>query len=205
MNPPRYIVGIDLGTTNCAAAYVDTAEPGRPIVPLAVPQLVSEGAVAERPALPSCLYIAGKHDVAPGALSLPWDTARMYAVGEFARVQGARVAGRLVTSAKSWLCHGGVDREAAILPWAAPEDVPRLSPVEASARYVQHVREAWQQRFPDAPLDAQDIVLTVPASFDEVARELTVEAAAQAGLPRVILLEEPQAAFYAWIHANESD
>ncbi len=205
MNPPRYIVGIDLGTTNCAAAYVDTAEPGRPIVPLAVPQLVSEGAVAERPALPSCLYIAGKHDVAPGALSLPWDPARMYAVGEFARVQGARVAGRLVTSAKSWLCHGGVDREAAILPWAAPEDVPRLSPVEASARYVQHVREAWQQRFPDAPLDAQDIVLTVPASFDEVARELTVEAAAQAGLPRVILLEEPQAAFYAWIHANESD
>jgi hypothetical protein len=108
----------------------------------------------------------------------------------------------LVTSAKSWLCHGGVDREAAILPWSAPEDVVKLSPVEASARYVQHVREVWAQRFPDAPLEAQDVVLTVPASFDEVARELTVAAAARAGLTRAVLLEEPQAAFYAWLDAH---
>jgi len=205
MSHARYIVGIDLGTTNSAVAYVDTAAPALRIESFALPQLVSEGTVAERPTLPSFLYIGGEHDVGPEALALPWDAQRRYAVGEFARAQGARVPGRLVTSAKSWLCHGGVDREAAILPWAAPDDVPRLSPVEVSARYLAHIREAWAQRKPEAPLEAQDVVLTVPASFDEVARELTVEAAARAGLPRSILLEEPQAAFYAWIdgHAGE--
>jgi molecular chaperone DnaK (HSP70) len=199
----RYIVGIDLGTTNSAIAYVDTAEAKRRIAPLPIPQLVAESTVAERPALPSFLYVGGEHDVAPGALALPWDPHRTYAVGEFARAQGARVPGRLVTSAKSWLCHGGVDREAPILPWAAPDDVAKLSPVEASSRYLQHVREAWQQRFPGAPLEEQQIVLTVPASFDEVARELSVAAAERAGLPHTILLEEPQAAFYAWIDENE--
>jgi molecular chaperone DnaK (HSP70) len=205
MTRPRFIVGIDLGTTNSALAYVDAADAARPIVPFAIPQLVGEATVTERPALPSFLYVGGAHDVAPGALALPWDAARGYAVGEFARVQGARVPGRLISSAKSWLCHGGVDRDARILPWAAPDDVPKLSPVDASARYLQHLREAWGARFPGAPLEAQDVVLTVPASFDEVARELTVEAAARAGLERVVLLEEPQAAFYAWIHHHEGN
>ncbi len=203
--PPRYIVGIDLGTTNSAAAYVDTADPARPITPFSIPQLVAEGAVAERAALPSFLYIGGEHELAPGSLALPWDAERTYAVGEFARAQGARVPGRLVTSAKSWLCHGGVDREAAILPWAAAEDVTKLSPVEVSARYLQHLCEAWAQRFPDAPLGEQDVLLTVPASFDEVARELTVQAAARAGLAHAVLLEEPQAAFYAWLQAHHDD
>jgi molecular chaperone DnaK (HSP70) len=198
----RYIVGIDLGTTNSAAAYVDTATADRRIASFPIAQLVGEGTMAERSTLPSFLYVGGEHDVAPGALALPWDAQRGYAVGEMARAQGARVPGRLVTSAKSWLCHGGVDREAAILPWSAPEDVAKLSPVEASARYLQHVREAWAARFPDAPLEAQDVILTVPASFAEVARELTVAAAARAGLARVVLLEEPQAAFYAWIDAH---
>jgi molecular chaperone DnaK (HSP70) len=202
MAQARYVVGIDLGTTNSAVAYADTAAAPPLISPFAVPQLVGEGTVGERPTLPSFLYIGGEHDVAPGALALPWDGERRYAVGELARVQGARVPGRLVTSAKSWLCHGGVDRDAPILPWSAPEDVARVSPVDASSRYLQHIREAWAQRFPDAPLEAQDVVLTVPASFDEVARELTVEAATRAGLPRSILLEEPQAAFYAWIDAH---
>ncbi len=201
----RYIVGIDLGTTNSAVAYVDPADPERRVQSFPIPQLVAEGTVAERPTLPSFLYIGGTHDVGPGALALPWDARRTYAVGEFARLQGARVPGRLVSSAKSWLCHGGVDREAAILPWGALDDVPKISPVEASARYLLHIREAWQQRFPHAPLDAQDIILTVPASFDEVARELTVAAAHVAGLPRVVLLEEPQAAFYAWIHEHETN
>lgn len=200
----RFIVGIDLGTTNSAVAYVDTAA-GRGIESFPIAQLVGEAQVAERPTLPSFLYVGGEHDVAPGALALPWDAARGYAVGEFARLQGARVPGRLVSSAKSWLCHGGVDRGAAILPWAAPDDVPKLSPVDAAARYLQHLREAWDARHGDAPLDAQDVMLTVPASFDEVARELTVEAAARAGLPRVTLLEEPQAAFYAWIGAHADD
>ncbi|MGD9763698.1 MAG: Hsp70 family protein [Candidatus Binatia bacterium] len=201
----RYIVGIDLGTTNSAVAYVDAASAERAIHSLAIPQLVAESAVADRPTLPSFLYVGGEHELAPGALAVPWDPARDFAVGEFARAQGARVPGRLVSSAKSWLCHGGVDRESAILPWAAPDDVRKLSPVEASARYLAHVREAWTQRFPDAPLEQQDVVLTVPASFDEVARELTVAAAARAGLPRATLLEEPQAAFYAWIGAHADD
>lgn len=200
----RYIVGIDLGTTNSAVAFVDT-QGDRAITSFEIAQLVAEGSVAERPTLPSFLYLAGEHDVAPGALALPWDAQRAYAVGEFARAQGARVPGRLVSSAKSWLCHGGVDREAAILPWAAAEDVRKLSPVAASARYLAHLREAWDQRVAGHPLAAQDVVLTVPASFDEVARELTVEAAQEAGLTRVTLLEEPQAAFYAWIGAHAAD
>jgi len=201
----RYIVGIDLGTTNSAVAYADTANDGRTITPFPIPQVVSEGRVVPQSTLPSFLYLAGGHEIAPGALALPWDAQRDYAVGEFARVQGARVPGRLVSSAKSWLCHGGVDRNAKILPWGAPEEVNKISPVGASARYLAHVREAWDQSFPAAPLAQQDVVLTVPASFDEVARELTVAAAEQAGLSRLILLEEPQAAFYAWLSANESD
>ena len=204
MKPPRYIVGIDLGTTNSALAYVDAGDPERRVHQFPVPQLVAEANVLTRPSLPSFLYLGGEHDIAPGSLALPWDAARAYAVGELARVQGARVPGRLISSAKSWLCHGGVDREAAILPWGGVPDVQKLSPVDAAARYLQHFREAWHQQFPDAPLEAQDIILTVPASFDEVARELTVEAAQRAGLPRVVLLEEPQAAFYAWLHRNET-
>jgi hypothetical protein len=201
----RFIVGIDLGTTNSAVAYVDTKTSERAITSFGIAQLVAEGTVEERPTLPSFLYLGGEHDVAPGALALPWDAGRDYAVGEFARAQGARVPGRLVSSAKSWLCHGGVDREAPILPWAAAEGVRKLSPVAASARYLAHLRQAWDQRFAADPLAAQDVVLTVPASFDEVARELTVAAARAAGLERVTLLEEPQAAFYAWIGEHADD
>jgi molecular chaperone DnaK (HSP70) len=201
----RYVVGIDLGTTNSALAYAELADPERRPKQLAIDQLVREGRTEARPSLPSFLYLGGEIDVAPGTLALPWATDRSYAVGEFAREQGARVPGRLVSSAKSWLCHGGVDREANILPWGADEDVQKVSPVEASARYLGHMREVWLQHHPDAPLEMQDVILTVPASFDEVARELTVEAAKRAGLPRVILLEEPQAAFYAWVSSHEGD
>jgi molecular chaperone DnaK (HSP70) len=199
----RFVVGIDLGTTNSALAYVDPADGELRVRRFEVPQLVREGTLDARHTLPSFLYVAGEHDVAPGGLALPWDEDRGYAVGEFARRQGARVPGRLVSSAKSWLCHGGVDREEAILPWGADDSVSRLSPVEASARYLQHLREAWEQSFPAAPLAQQDVVLTVPASFDEVARELTVAAAERAGLSHAVLVEEPLAAFYAWLHQNE--
>lgn len=202
MKRPQYTIGIDLGTTNCAVAYVDTAR-GKQVEVFPIPQLIAEVSLAAQTTLPSFLYLAGEHDLAPGALALPWDSDRTFAVGTFAHVQGTRVPGRLISSAKSWLCHGGVDRTAAILPWGASSDVQKLSPVEASARYLGHIREAWNHVHPDAPLEAQDIVLTVPASFDEMARELTVEAAAAAGLDRLWLLEEPQAAFYAWISANE--
>ncbi len=201
----RYAVGIDLGTTNSAIAFVDLAARRRGIVSLPVPQLVAEGRVGERPTLPSALYLAGAHDVPAGALALPWSEDRREVVGELARVQGARVPSRLVTSAKSWLTHGGVDRAAKILPWGAPEDVPRVSPVGASARFLAHLRAVWDARHPDAPLADQEVVLTVPASFDEVARELTVAAAAEAGLPALTLLEEPQAAFYAWLAAHERE
>jgi hypothetical protein len=201
--PARYIVGIDLGTTNSAVAAVDTRARRRAIATMAIPQLVAEGRVAERPTLPSALYRAGEHDVPAGALALPWAEDCREVVGELARVQGARVPGRLVTSAKSWLTHAGVDRSAKILPWGVPDDLPHISPVSASARIVAHIRAAWDAAHPGEPLAEQEIVLTVPASFDEVARELTVAAAAEAGLDTLTLLEEPQAAFYAWLAERE--
>ncbi len=201
--PSRYLVGIDLGTTNTACAWVDTRA-GRQIHVFDVPQLVAPGQVAPRATLPSFVYLAGTHDVPAGSLDLPWAAGREFCVGWLAREQGARVPGRLVASSKSWLCHGGVDRTAAILPWGGGTDVPKISPVDAAARVLAHLRDAWDASFPE-PLAAQEIVLTVPASFDEVARELTVEAARAAGLAEAVLLEEPQAAFYAWLVGHERD
>lgn len=198
----RYLIGLDLGTTNCAVAYLDTAR-SLGVQHFPIPQLVNEATVASLPTLPSFLYLPTGHDLPPGSLALPWDRERNYAVGQFARVQGARVPGRLVASAKSWLCHPEVDRSAAILPWGAPPEVNKLSPVAASARYLLHIREAWNQRMGKTyALETQQVIITVPASFDEVARELTVQAAEQAGFTRVTLLEEPQAAFYAWLAAH---
>ena len=201
----RYIIGIDLGTTNCAVAYLDTAQASSSasIQPFPIPQLVNELTTAARPTLPSFMYVPGEHELPAGSLHLPWDNERTYAVGEFARVQGARIPGRLLASVKSWLSHGEVDREAAILPWGGAPELPKLSPVEASTRYLLHIRDAWNHEMgPGRTLDAQQVILTVPASFDEVARELTVRAAEQAGLRHVTLLEEPQAAFYAWLSAH---
>ncbi len=206
----RYIVGIDLGTTNCAAAYVDTKGRERPSADIRlfeVPQLVAAGETAPREMLPSFLYLPGPHELPADAARLPWREQGDRIVGEFARIQGARVPGHLVASAKSWLCHGGVDREAAILPWGAPPDARKVSPVEASAEYLKHIRDAWNWRFarkdPNHRLEVQEVVLTVPASFDEAARELTVEAARQAGFEILTLLEEPQAAFYCWIVSHQ--
>lgn len=200
----RYVVGIDLGTTNSALAYVDTtAGPTPPVTPFAVPQVVAPGAVEERPLLPSFLYLPGPGEQPAGALKLPWDAERDYAVGEFARAFGSQVPTRLVASAKSWLSHPGVDRKAPVLPFRAPETGRRVSPVEAATRYLKHIAEAWNagpgKADPADRLEAQDVVLTVPASFDAAARELTVEAARAAGFEHLTLLEEPQAAFYAWL------
>jgi molecular chaperone DnaK (HSP70) len=204
----RYLVGIDLGTTNSALASIDlqTAPRGLPAPPIhkfQVPQLIAPGEIAPRPLLPSFLYIPGPHDLPPGAAALPWDAAASTIVGEFARNHGARVPGRQVTSAKSWLCHAGVDRSAPLLPWSAPPDVPRISPVDASARYLRHLVDSWNYAVAKGQealrLENQCVVLTVPASFDDVARTLTVEAAKKAGLENLTLLEEPQAAFYCWL------
>jgi molecular chaperone DnaK (HSP70) len=208
----RYVVGIDLGTTNCAVAYVDTQQDGvggdgvwGPITPFAIPQVVSDGEVGARATLPSFLLLPTDIEVAPEAMSLPWAESPGFCVGTMARERGSDLPHRLVSSAKSWLSHTGVDRTAALLPWRGAEleeleeGGQRLSPVEASSLYLEHIRAAWNHVHPDAPLEEQEVLLTVPASFDAVARELTVAAANQAALHNVTLLEEPQAAFYSWL------
>ncbi len=189
------VLGLDLGTTNCAVAWAREDERGD----FPVPQLTHPGMVEPRSTLPSFLYLPGAHELPAGSTALPWDEAPGHVVGWLARDQGARVPHRVVSSAKSWLSHDGVDRRGAILPWGAPDEVPRLSPVEASASYLRHLRQAWDSEHPQELLADQEIVLTVPASFDTVARELTAEAARQAGLKNLTLLEEPQAAFYSWL------
>ena len=206
--PPRFSIGIDLGTTNSALACADLVrdEGTAPIDVVEIPQLVEPGEVAPRTLLPSFLYVVGEFDFPPGSLRLPWtmpDESPTRMVGELARKRGADTPVRLVLSAKSWLSHAGASRTAPILPWGAPDDVPKISPVTASAEYLLHLRHAWDARFaagePELALDRQLIFLTVPASFDEDARELTVRAANAAGFGNVTLLEGPQAACYAWI------
>ena len=203
----RYVVGIDLGTTNSALAYAmipeGDAAPAIQILP--VQQLVGSREVGVRNVLPSFLYLPAAREFPPDALALPWNKAGDRIVGSFARDHGAKVPGRLVASAKSWLSHPGVDRRGAILPVSAPDDVQRIAPVAASAAYLAHLRDTWNQQVGTNPadrLEAQEIILTVPASFDAAARDLTVEATRLAGLANVTLLEEPQAAFYAWLAAQ---
>jgi hypothetical protein len=201
----RYTIGIDLGTTHCALSYIDTeASDGETAAQqvLQIPQLTGPGAIEERSLLPSFLYLPHADELADGDLSLPWTAAQDFAAGEFARTRGAATPIRLVASAKSWLCHPGVDRRAAILPAEAPAEVSRISPLTASIRYLSHLRQAWDTAHPDEPFAAQDITVTIPASFDPAARELTAEAAQAAGYPQMTLLEEPQAALYSWIQRS---
>jgi len=204
--PARFVVGIDLGTTNSAVGFVDTHRSPWRVEVFEIPQLVAPGQVEARATLPSFHYEAAPGELAGDALRLPWSQEpTRWTVGVFARDHGALAPGRLVASAKSWLCHSGVDRTAGLLPWQGAADVERLSPIEASSRYLLHIRQAWDAARPEHPLPEQDVVLTLPASFDEVARQLTVKAAARAGLTRVVLIEEPQAAFYAWIDRHRDD
>ncbi|MGC3970642.1 MAG: Hsp70 family protein [Pirellulales bacterium] len=204
--PSRYVVGIDLGTTNSALSYIDTEADLGLVHTLGVLQITAPGVVEPRDTLPSFHYAPAAGEFAPGALRLPWESSEHdYCVGTFARDHGETVPGRLIASAKSWLCHSGVDRTAELLPWHGAVDVPKLSPVDVAARYLEHFRRAWNHRFPQHPLERQDLVVTLPASFDEVARELTVRSAREAGLSRIMLLEEPQAAFYAWIAAHPQE
>lgn len=196
----KYILGIDLGTTNCVLAYapLDAELPQVELLP--IPQLVAENTVEPRSMLPSFAYLATEPETKGGVLDVPWKKKRDFAVGEFARRRGAEAPDRTVVAAKSWLCHSRVDRHQPILPWNAPPTVPKISPVVASQRYLEHLIAAWETAFPDAPARQQQVVLTVPASFDAAARELTREAALAAGLPDdLLLLEEPQAALYAWL------
>ncbi len=208
----RYLVGIDLGTTHTVVAYADLTQ-GReaPIARFPIPQLIAPGEIAPRPLLPSVRYHPAGEELAQESLKLPWpqpeigDPVSSPVIGELARKLGAKSQGRLVASAKSWLCHANVDRTAAILPWGAPKEVVKVSPLIASASYLAHVRAAWNYRFPAYPLEAQELVLTIPASFDEDARALTVQAAQIAGLNRLHLLEEPQAVCYDWLYRHRAD
>ncbi|MEZ4663700.1 MAG: Hsp70 family protein [Caldilineaceae bacterium] len=221
----HFVIGIDLGTTNSAAAYVDlTNTDQRTIQIFDIPQFVAERQMGPRRMLPSFLYLPGAYDLPPGSTALPWDAERNYIVGEFAREQGALarrslgLIGQIVALSRRGGSHGGYSA------LGAAGEVSKVSPVEASARYLRHIREAWNAEMAadeeeataaapsdfasdDAPLsrrfEDQLIVLTVPASFDEVARELTLAAAQDAGMPNVVLLEEPLAAFYAWLSAHE--
>ncbi|WP_426343521.1 Hsp70 family protein [Pseudoduganella sp. R-32] len=208
MSDPRFAIGIDLGTTHSALSYVELAgsdgEKTRHGV-LGVPQLTAPGTVEELPLLPSFLYLPHPDELAAGELALPWAAAdgTPAVTGEMARSRGATTPIRLVSSAKSWLCHPGVDRRAAILPHDAPEEVSRVSPLEASTRYLKHLRAAWDNAHPDAPFTQQAVTVTIPASFDPAARELTAEAARAAGYENVTLLEEPQSALYSWIQSSD--
>jgi molecular chaperone DnaK (HSP70) len=209
----RFVVGIDLGTTNSALAFVDSSEATEerpaPVRALAIPQLVAVNDVADRPVLPSFLYLPAEKEFPPGSIDLPWKKKADRVVGAFAREHGAKVPARLVGSAKSWLSYEGVDRGSAMLPWNSPEEVAKVSPVEASAAYLGYLKDVWNAsmvgKSAEDRLEAQEVFLTVPASFDAEARELTVEAARSVGLERVTLLEEPQAAFYAWLSALGED
>jgi hypothetical protein len=204
----KFIIGIDLGTTNSVLSLLDLSAPDEssPIEVHPIAQLINPGEVADQSLLPSFLYVPGEMDFPQGSLALPWDRKPPFVVGELARKRGAENPQRLVASAKSWLSYAAVNRSAPILPWRSPDEVPKLSPVEASSRYLEHMRNAWDSQVakkkPDLALAEQEIFLTIPASFDEEARELTLRAAEQAGLKNVTLLEEPQAAFYAWIESQ---
>ncbi len=197
-----FLIGIDLGTTNSACAFVDTRVRHPRVRTFEIPQLVAPFALEARPVLPSFLYFGEPREIESGALGVPWNPHPDAAAGVFARDRGAEAPTRQVASAKSWLAHPSIDRRAAILPRGA-EGGPRISPVDASGRYLAHLRDAWNATVAAADehlrFERQTIVLTVPASFDEEARELTVEAARAAGFSRLTLLEEPIAAFYAWL------
>ena len=195
-----HVLGIDLGTTNSVIAYARLdAEDPRPEV-LAVPQLIAPHTIEAGPSLPSFVYLGEEQESGQGALDVPWQAERNYAVGEYARRQSAQAPDRTVSAAKSWLCHRRMDRHERILPFNAPDEVARISPVQATCLYLEHLVAAWEAAFPEAPVAEQQVVLTVPASFDANACELTREAAIAAGLPDdLVLLEEPQAALYAWL------
>jgi molecular chaperone DnaK (HSP70) len=205
---PRYSVGIDLGTTHCVLSYADLSnleydEFSQRVMP--IPQLTAPETVEDKLQLPSFIYQAHAAELPEGAAVLPWTNSPQHLVGEIARNLGSKTPIRLVSSAKSWLCHSGVDCKAPILPSDAPEEVDRISPFQATIAYLHHLKSAWQHQHPDAPLEQQELVITVPASFDPAARELTVEAAKTVGLGHAILLEEPQAAFYSWIEKNHDN
>lgn len=200
---PKYSVGIDLGTTHCVLSYVDTQNEDARVEVMAIPQMTAPGTVENRMQLGSFLYQPHEHEMAPNARRLPWTEEPKALVGAIARNLGAKTPIRLVSSAKSWLCHGGVNRRDAFLPQGSPEDVAKVSPLRATELYLAHLKDAWNHLYPQHDLSEQDVTITVPASFDPAARDLTAEAARNIGLAHLTLLEEPQAALYSWIDNSQ--
>jgi hypothetical protein len=204
----HYSVGIDLGTTHCVLSYLDNLKAAEDtttaldILVLPIPQLTQPGLVEERKQLPSFIYSAHDSELSPSELTLPWPSEAKALTGVIARQLGSKTPIRLVSSAKSWLCHGGVDRHEAFLPVGSPNEVVKISPLNATVEYLNHLRQTWNHKFPDALLSEQNVTITIPASFDPAARELTAEAANQLNLKHLTLLEEPQAAVYNWINAS---
>ena len=214
MSNQEFIIGIDLGTTNSVVAFTEAEVPDdqkhddwQPeIRVLNIPQIINAGVVDHRSILPSFIYLPANHEISDSAMSLPWNTENKTIVGEFARERGAEIPQRLISSSKSWLCNVLIDRNKPVLPWDIPDDISKISPVESSSLILQHIRDVWNHLMASddssRKIENQEILLTVPASFDAVARDLTLKAALQAGLSNVTLLEEPQAAFYSWIDSS---
>lgn len=198
----NYLIGIDLGTTNCTMAYAKTGEEIPVIEQFLIPQVTASETEGESLSLPSFLYFPLKEELKSKISGISWDPKRQHCVGLFARERGGEVPSRLIASAKSWLCHSGINRRDKLLPIIADDDAEKMSPLEACASILQHLREAWESKMPDASFGDQQVLITVPASFDPSARQLVQEASTLAGYPEIILLEEPQAAFYAWLHDN---
>ncbi|MCK5728193.1 MAG: hsp70 family protein [Methylococcales bacterium] len=195
---PDYLVGIDLGTTHTVVAYTQAVAKSNEIHIFEIEQLVNLGQVAAKKLLPSVRYHPAKGELSDADITFS-PAGETAVIGEAARLLGAKTQGRLVTSAKSWLSHPSVDHSADILPWGSDSEIAKVSPLEASASYLAHIKTVWRHKFPKSPLEQQTIVLTVPASFDEAARSLTLEAAKRAGLKNIRLLEEPQAVCYDWL------
>lgn len=199
MNNSRYSIGIDLGTTHCVLSYVEFADEDQTVHVMAIPQLTAPGQIESKSQLPSFIYQAHASELAEQDTALPWTNQPSAIVGGIARQLGRKTPIRLVASAKSWLCHGGVNRRDAFLPLSSPEEVTKISPLQATISYLEHLKNAWNHQHPDDLISHQEVTITVPASFDPAARDLTAEAANQVGFNHVTLLEEPQAAVYSWI------
>lgn len=201
---PKFSVGIDLGTTHCVLSYVDTSNEDARVEVMPIPQLTAPGTVETRSQLGSFLYQPHEHEMDPSSRVLPWSSEPRALVGAIARNLGSKTPIRLIASAKSWLCHGGVNRRDAFLPAGSPEEVEKVSPLRATELYLEHLKDAWNHTHPNHALSEQDVTITVPASFDPAARDLTAEAARNVGFVHLTLLEEPQAALYNWID-NSND
>ncbi|MDA9555885.1 Hsp70 family protein [Vibrio sp.] len=196
---PKFSIGIDLGTTHCVLSYLDTTNEDAQVQVMGIPQLTTPGNVEENTQLSSFLYQPHENELASDTLVLPWSEEPKALVGAIARNLGSKTPIRLVSSAKSWLCHSEINRREAFLPAGSPEEVTKVSPLRATELYLEHLKNAWNHQNPEHTLEEQDVTITVPASFDPAARDLTAEAARNVGMQHLTLLEEPQAALYNWI------